>query len=852
MPIIKIISNPYQKKIAFKRFDEAAEVWIDITIENYPNSKLLRDKLIKGFFPFKVKDIIDEIIAEYHINNDKIEIIFEGTEDEYKELAELCKSEEYAETIKLSKSECYLENARDILPEINDLYNDNIRPLINHSVTDYEKVSKEIDKYSDASNDIIPICVLGNYSAGKSTFINALIGSEILPSGAEPVTAKIYRIKQSEFTDRAYIQLRYDQDPVKIKFDENSFKIQLGSNALTEQLSSELKEIENGSITAYVNKALEVINNFDTKNAEDKVSEVIEIEVPFVSGLWRETTRQFYIFDTPGSNSASNDKHLRVLKDAMSSLSNGLPIFISEFDALDSTDNVNLYKEIEKMDEIDDRFTMIVVNKADTAELDKGGFSKDKEERILAQAIPKNLYKGGIYFVSSIIGLGAKSNGEFIDDHYAELFDEKHTKFEDASSRFYKTLYKYNIMPEQLKNNSLKNAEGVSDLLFANSGLYTIEREIQTFAGKYSSYNKCQQARLYLNQAIEIVQEDVKTAKTKREEKKQEMNNELEENKKQLIVKIESTSTDSQAEFNDTYNSYMITLSREADDDFSADEIKAQEEEIKSSKKEDNSYDAREAAAKKAAAKILSNFKKNAQNVFSKDGLQAIKTLGKDFIDDIKDTTENIDVFLDTKKNINKETAEKLLKDVTDEFNTRFEKAQTTLDEKSKAFWEEKTQALKDLLLVIVTGTTALDEEQRAELAEIIMTYDNIVFETHPAEKLLREDFKKGIKFGDFVLCEFDKIDINKLAERYSTEMTRKINEIRNTIQGSHRKSFKDWNDSLVSTLRDNIVKYSPMLTAKAQEIQQEEKKISELEAKLNEFAVYTKMIAEMMEWKTF
>ena len=43
-----------------------------------------------------------------------------------------------------------------------------------------------------------------------------------------------------------------------------------------------------------------------------------------------------------------------------------------------------------------------------------------------------------------------------------------------------------------------------------------------------------------------------------------------EENKKHLIDKIDSTSSDSQAEFNDTYNSYMITLSREADDDFSA------------------------------------------------------------------------------------------------------------------------------------------------------------------------------------------------------------------------------------------------------------------------------------------
>lgn len=208
MPTVKIISNPYKKNIKFKRFDDVAQCWIDINIDTCPNSKLLRDKLLNGFFPFKVKDIVDEIIAEYHINNKCIEVVFEGTEDEYKELAELCKSDEYADTITLIKSDAYLENARDILPEINELYNNNIRPLINQSVTDYEKVSKDIDKYSDASNDIIPICVLGNYSAGKSTFINALIGSEILPSGDEPVTAKIYRIKQSEFEDRAYIQLR--------------------------------------------------------------------------------------------------------------------------------------------------------------------------------------------------------------------------------------------------------------------------------------------------------------------------------------------------------------------------------------------------------------------------------------------------------------------------------------------------------------------------------------------------------------------------------------------------------------------------------------------------------------------
>ena len=42
--------------------------------------------------------------------------------------------------------------------------------------------------------DTVPICVLGTYSAGKSTFINALIGQELLPGSAEtPVTTKSIR-----------------------------------------------------------------------------------------------------------------------------------------------------------------------------------------------------------------------------------------------------------------------------------------------------------------------------------------------------------------------------------------------------------------------------------------------------------------------------------------------------------------------------------------------------------------------------------------------------------------------------------------------------------------------------------
>ena len=66
-------------------------------------------------------------------------------------------------------------------------------------------VSANLDKVKSALEDMIPICVFGNYSAGKSTFINALIGCEILPSGGDPVTAKVYQIANADQPDQAVI-----------------------------------------------------------------------------------------------------------------------------------------------------------------------------------------------------------------------------------------------------------------------------------------------------------------------------------------------------------------------------------------------------------------------------------------------------------------------------------------------------------------------------------------------------------------------------------------------------------------------------------------------------------------------
>ena len=152
---IKIISNPYKKEIKYQDWNEHTAVWDDIIAETHPHSKLVSKEFKEGFFPFKVKKIIDQIIKEYF--SEKIEIIFEGTRDEFNELKALCDYEDYKEKILVTASELTLENARDILPQIRTIFKDRIQPLVDSSVSDKQMVQEDLEKFSDRNDGILYI-----------------------------------------------------------------------------------------------------------------------------------------------------------------------------------------------------------------------------------------------------------------------------------------------------------------------------------------------------------------------------------------------------------------------------------------------------------------------------------------------------------------------------------------------------------------------------------------------------------------------------------------------------------------------------------------------------------------------
>ncbi|MBQ9827189.1 MAG: dynamin family protein, partial [Lachnospiraceae bacterium] len=208
MTRIKVVSNPYKREIAYFTYKQATDSWDNI-VNDSVNSRLREIDKDKFFLPFMAKSILDTIIEEYYVGNEKVELIFEGTSDEYDEFRQLCLDEYYSSKIELVRSDKYLENARDLLSYTKNIFKV-VKPAVSKVIDNNEVINDGLYKVDDALKDIIPVCIFGNYSSGKSTFINALIGHEILPTGGEPITAKIYEIHNSKQDDIARISFAHN------------------------------------------------------------------------------------------------------------------------------------------------------------------------------------------------------------------------------------------------------------------------------------------------------------------------------------------------------------------------------------------------------------------------------------------------------------------------------------------------------------------------------------------------------------------------------------------------------------------------------------------------------------------
>lgn len=835
MARIKIISNPYEKCIQYCFWNVLEERWKPIDYANNANSQLISEELTTSFFPFKANHIVDVIVDEF--NDGHIDLSFAGTEDEFNMLNEICKEDKYSSLIALTRESETLENARDILPDIVDIFKE-IKPLISQSVRDKSKIETELGKFTEATNEIIPVCIVGNYSAGKSTFINALIGHEILPSGDEPVTARIYKISPSHYEDRGRIKFSYEGTDVIVRFRGNNQGIDsdLEDCELLRRIQEVIAPLDTVDLIKSINRTLQTINNFENEILDDGVSDLIEIEVPFNSSMVGRGKTDFVIFDTPGSNSASNSKHVRVLKQAMENMSNGLPIFVSEFNSLDSMDNENLYKEINALEELDSRFTMVVVNKSDKANLPVDGFTQLDEDRILNMSIPKNLYGSGIYFVSSVIGLGAKTKGEFEDEFYEEIYDDTYQRFADPKHKRYKSLYKFNIMPDQLKKEAVEESEDCSDLLLANSGLYCVEQEINNFAAVYSGYNKCIQSELFLGKVHDITSSEIRAAVEERAKSMDYRSTMLETDKQKLVVSLEKTAENMRLSSVNEYKAYMNPVYKGLNYGVNPDALKATEIELKSKYRQ-----MVEASEKKDEEKPSTDalFDK----VVMEKKPSTLKRLAINYETWRKEYAKQTEI----EKDVRSKAINELFGDIKDKYKASNDDIHNVLMSKSIEYWNNQTTKARNTLVDLVTGSSALDDSKKVELESLILSYEAMKFKENSEIKLDKDKFEMKL----FSVFAIDPLNINrrKLARAYNSEIVRSKEGNYRNVYVSHVDSYNKWIRNLVELLVSNIVDINPTLAAQSEIIKEETQRIEDLENRQRKLDQYVNQIHRMMQW---
>lgn len=852
MTKVKIVSNPYNRGISYFVYKEFTDTWENIKQEN-PNTGLWKIKEDKIFLPFKVKEIVDIVIAEYYVGTEKVELIFEGTTDEYEELVNICNESEVKDKVYLTRSTRVLENARDILSHAKEAFNI-VQPIIKNIVKDDADITKELGKVSDALKDIIPICIFGNYSAGKSTFINALIGYEILPSGGDPVTSKIYEIKRSGQDDRARISFSYRNEEFELLFDNKEIRVINGNKDrdLIQEIQSGIAKAEETGLFTMVNITIDILNSFEKRDKTTTlISDVIHMEVPFCgSGKLGQSHNDFVIFDTPGSNSNTNMDHEKVLTDSLEGFSNGIPVWVSGYDSIDSVDNAHLCDKLYQIEALDKRFTMIVVNKADSVELPKNGLGKDEINDIMEYESVEKMYSSGIYFVSSVMGLGAKNSEGIISEYLLDVFEEKERKFSDPSARSYKKLYEYNIMPKQMKRKALEYSLDCENLIYANSGIYCVEMEMEQFASRYAAYNKCQMVYSFLRNIIDETGRRI-TAKTAVLEKsKKQREQDLDVKKHELIESIRQDTMDSVKRYDRESKVFIQTYVKESlVYKYTSEKLETTDQEIAAQKEKDVNFASYERDFEGAKSNRWKNLVENSQNLLKGNFVESFKYLATEWASDSKTMQQKKRSMDDKRQNVDEDTSDRLLSIVILEFKNNILDAQNQLEDTARKYWQEKALEYRDEMIHVITGSDALSEKQRAELADVILSYPAFQYDDKADKVFIKNKFLRGNVLG-IKMGISERLDTKRLASSYNSGIRHNIKEMSELINASCFTSFKAWQEKLQAVIEENITIYNPELREITEFIREDVERLFELQTNQQTISNAFMTIENMMDWK--
>ena len=851
---LQITCNPYTKKIIYKQ--KSGDKWDSLASQN---------PLLK--YDGKEFSYIATEIVKAIYDLDYKHVIFEGSDDDYEELEyaaktvkKLDKDLEPKAMLICERSQKHFKKAGEALKSIEVEFDDLIEILSKKYNGYNEDIKKEIVKFKETVSNEIPIVIMGTYSTGKSAFINALIGFEALPSATTTTTAKIHRIKKSSSTKKGKVSFKYDGDVVEILFEESDIEVKtISEKDFCKNIFSRINEnSKDNSIESHIYQTLKLLNEQDIKDSRSgnpHFSDLIEIEVPSNNGIFGDNRFNFSILDTPGSDSADegiDNSHFEILKKALKNQTNGLPIFVTVPESMNSAGNKEILNEMKKIN-LDKNNMIVVANRADVTS--DAGIVKLLEEN----DVIREWQSTRIYFVSAIIGLAGQKKGDiyFYNDEYEDPFELTKSKFIDKANSKYRELYAFNIMPdvqkERITQICQKNVESGDEkkMLFANSGIQCVVEEVFSYGEKHALYNKCANAKKYLISAIEIVQKKIKQKKDDIAAPAEEIAKKLDEKRKKLIEQLRQTSQNLSEQVISQYpnilsskkdlkmedkmkkigkewiNRYEVEYKKELNDRGvdSLSSIKRVGRKFNVFMDEFDSatdvIDKSVESIKNKPLKTVANFGKKFLNT-AKRGVEAT---GKTIVEVTKEGFDAWDAHTDGMKlvrsRVRKEVEQSLLEDVKDIDNSLYSE--------SRDFLKKQEKQLRNDLIAFVTNKEKdeISSDEQERIKDVILKFPELE-ETGEDAASLQDSQIAHYLFGKFI--DLGDINYKKLAEASKEKLEEIVNNQTYEILNDFKKSFLVWQESLISKIEEEITSLNPDLADWSKEKLRLENELKELE----------------------
>lgn len=319
--------NPYLERCIFKKNDKILSNTSRIgSKENKRFQTLLGESVNWKGLPEEIARACDD---------DEVEILFRGRKidfDDLKYVLDFYRGNTRF-VLKLEES----KNDADIISELDVIIADIKKKNLPEFQTENEKGRDIFDAYEEAKNGIFEVSVIATMSSGKSTLINSLLHTELLPSENKACTATIARILDNDDME-AYEAECYASDDRTVVYPRSV-------------------------VTA---------EDLRKYNADEKVTYInIEGSVPAIP----DDKIRLRLNDTPGPNNSRDERHGE-LTGSIIKRSNSVVLYVMNATQFGIKDDKALLEDISSEMKREgkqsrDKF-LFVVNKCDALDEGKG------------------------------------------------------------------------------------------------------------------------------------------------------------------------------------------------------------------------------------------------------------------------------------------------------------------------------------------------------------------------------------------------------------------------------------------------------------------------------------------------